>query len=54
MTKTKNSTWLNALIGAIATVVLSVTIVSPILGGALAGYVNDHGSGDPWNSRCYL
>ncbi|MEZ3162751.1 DUF5518 domain-containing protein [Halorubrum sp. RMP-47] len=32
---------LNALIGAIATAVLSFTGVSPLLGGALAGYLNE-------------
>ncbi len=30
---------LNALIGAVVTVVLSFTVISPILGGALAGYL---------------
>jgi len=32
---------LNALVGAIATAVLSFTGISPLLGGALAGYLNE-------------
>ena len=43
MSKSTGSTWLNALIGAIATIVLSFTIVSPVLGGALAGYLERSG-----------
>jgi ABC-type transport system involved in multi-copper enzyme maturation permease subunit len=34
-------TWLNALIGAAVTVVTSFTVISPILGGAVAGYLNE-------------
>ncbi|MFB6078910.1 MAG: DUF5518 domain-containing protein [Halarchaeum sp.] len=30
---------LNALLGAVATVVLSFTVISPVLGGALAAYL---------------
>ncbi|MFC7325304.1 DUF5518 domain-containing protein [Halorubrum rutilum] len=33
------NTYLNALIGAVATVLLSFTGVSPVLGGAAAGYL---------------
>jgi hypothetical protein len=33
-------TWFNALIGAVVTVVTSFTVISPILGGAVAGYLN--------------
>lgn len=36
---TTGNTWLNALIGAVATFLLSFTMVSPVLGGALAGYL---------------
>ncbi|MFB6150212.1 MAG: DUF5518 domain-containing protein [Haloarculaceae archaeon] len=32
--------WLNAVIGAVLTVVLSFVPVSPILGGGVAGYLN--------------
>ena len=39
MAESKPSTLLNALIGAVATVALSFTLVSPILGGAIAGYL---------------
>lgn len=39
MVDSNRNTWRNALVGAIATVVLSFTVVSPILGGALAGYL---------------
>ncbi len=34
-----DNTYLNALIGAVATILLSFTGISPILGGALAGYL---------------
>ena len=34
-----DNTYLNALIGAIATVLLSFTGISPVLGGAVAGYL---------------
>jgi len=33
------NTYLNALLGAVATVLLSFTGVSPVLGGAAAGYL---------------
>jgi hypothetical protein len=33
------NTYLNALIGAVATVLLSFTGISPVLGGAAAGYL---------------
>jgi|APHM01.1.fsa_nt_gi hypothetical protein len=33
-------TWMNALIGAAVTVVTSFTGVSPVIGGAVAGYLN--------------
>jgi hypothetical protein len=36
----------NALIGAIATTLLSFTGISPLLGGALAAYLGDGDSGD--------
>lgn len=36
---TSDNTLLNAIIGAVATVVLSFTGVSPALGGAVAGYL---------------
>lgn len=36
-------TWVNALIGAVVTVVFSFTIVSPVLGGAVAGYLDRTG-----------
>ena len=35
-----DNTLLNALVGAVATVVLSFTGISPILGGALAAYLD--------------
>lgn len=31
--------WINALIGAVVTVILSFTILAPVLGGAVAGYL---------------
>ena len=33
-------TWINALIGAVVTVVTSFTGISPVIGGAVAGYLN--------------
>lgn len=39
MKEGSGTTLLNALIGAIATFIFSFTIVSPVLGGALAGYL---------------
>ena len=33
-------TWMNALIGAVVTVVTSFTGISPVIGGAVAGYLN--------------
>ena len=41
----RSSTLVNALIGAVATVVLSFIPFSPILGGGVAGYLQ-HGSRD--------
>lgn len=41
-----DNTYLNALIGAIATVLLSFTGISPVLGGALAGYLEGGETGD--------
>ena len=35
------NTLLNAVVGAIATTVLSFTGISPVLGGAVAGYLNE-------------
>ncbi|ELZ55924.1 MULTISPECIES: DUF5518 domain-containing protein [Halorubrum] len=40
------NTLLNAVVGAVASVLLSVTGIGPLLGGAVAGYLNDDGSGD--------
>src|SRR6056297_254859 len=40
------NTLLNALVGAIATTVLSFTGISPLLGGAVAGYLNSDGEPD--------
>ncbi|MFB6170297.1 MAG: DUF5518 domain-containing protein [Haloarculaceae archaeon] len=37
------SPWLNALVGAAVTVVLSFTGFSPLVGGAVAGYLQDEG-----------
>jgi hypothetical protein len=34
-----DNTYLNALIGAITTILLSFTGISPVLGGAVAGYL---------------
>ena len=42
----KDDTLLNALLGALVTVVLSFTGFSPILGGAAAGYLQQNGPGD--------
>lgn len=42
----KEDTLLNALLGALVTVVLSFTGFSPILGGAAAGYLQKNGPGD--------
>lgn len=39
MATDSSSTWINALIGAVVTIVLSFTMVSPILGGMVAGYL---------------
>lgn len=39
MDDSRSATWVNALIGAVATVVFSFTMVSPVLGGAVAGYL---------------
>lgn len=39
MSEGTGSTLLNALIGAVATFIFSFTMVSPVLGGALAGYL---------------
>jgi hypothetical protein len=36
----EGDTWINAFIGAVVTVVTSFTGVSPIIGGAVAGYLN--------------
>ncbi|GAA0646590.1 DUF5518 domain-containing protein [Salarchaeum japonicum] len=41
-----DNTLINALIGAAVTVVLSFTGVSPVLGGAAAGYLQANGPGD--------
>ncbi|QAU14224.1 hypothetical protein EKH57_17000 [Halorubrum sp. BOL3-1] len=40
------NTLLNAVVGAAASVLLSFTGISPLLGGAVAGYLNDDGTGD--------
>jgi len=37
-------TLLNAVIGAVASVLLSFTGISPLLGGAVAGYLNSDGT----------
>lgn len=42
----REDTLLNALLGALVTVVLAPTGFSPILGGALAGYLQRNGPGD--------
>lgn len=42
----KENTLVNALIGAAVTVVLSFTGVSPLLGGAAAGYLQENGPRD--------
>ncbi|GAA0715342.1 hypothetical protein J2744_002137 [Halorubrum trapanicum] len=39
-------TLLNAVIGAVASVLLSFTGISPLLGGAVAGYLNSDGTAD--------
>lgn len=36
----EGDTWINALIGAAVTVITSFTGISPIIGGAVAGYLN--------------
>lgn len=36
---TKPNTLINALIGAVVTIVLSFTMISPVLGGAAAGFL---------------
>ncbi|MFC5277730.1 DUF5518 domain-containing protein [Halorubrum rubrum] len=41
-----DDTLLNAVIGAVATIALSFTGISPVLGGALAGYLDGGDSGD--------
>jgi hypothetical protein len=41
-----DNTYLNALIGAVATFVLSFTGIGPVLGGALAGYLEGGGTND--------
>jgi len=33
-------TWINALIGAVVTVLTTFTGISPVIGGAVAGYLN--------------
>ncbi|MFB6138318.1 MAG: DUF5518 domain-containing protein [Halobacteriaceae archaeon] len=38
-------TWLNAFLGAVATVVLAFLPLSPVLGGALAGYLQGEDAG---------
>lgn len=43
MDDSSSPTWVNALIGAVVTVVFSFTIVSPVLGGAVAGYLDRTG-----------
>lgn len=40
------NTLLNAVVGAVASVLLSFTGISPLLGGAVAGYLTSDGSGD--------
>ncbi|MGB9987443.1 DUF5518 domain-containing protein [Salarchaeum japonicum] len=42
----KENTLINALIGAAVTVILSFTGVSPLLGGAAAGYLQANGPQD--------
>jgi hypothetical protein len=42
----EGDTLLNAVIGAVVTVVLSFTTVSPILGGAVAGYLQQESRRD--------
>ncbi|MEZ3166722.1 DUF5518 domain-containing protein [Halorubrum ejinorense] len=41
-----DNTLLNAVVGAVATAVLSFTGISPLLGGALAGYLQGSDTGD--------
>ncbi len=43
---TTDNTLLNALIGAVATLLLSFTGISPVLGGAVAGYLEGGESDD--------
>lgn len=42
----KDDTLLNALIGALVTVVLSFTGFSPVIGGGVAGYLQQNGTSD--------
>lgn len=42
----KDDTLLNALIGALVTVVLSFTGFSPVIGGGVAGYLQGNGTSD--------
>lgn len=39
MSESESNTLINGLIGAVVTVILSFTVVSPIVGGAVAGYL---------------
>ena len=39
MSDPESNTLINGLIGAVVTVILSFTVVSPIVGGAVAGYL---------------
>lgn len=39
MPDSESNTLINGLIGAVVTVLLSFTVVSPIIGGAVAGYL---------------
>jgi len=36
---TETNTWINAIIGAVVTVLLSFTAVSPVIGGAVTAYL---------------
>ena len=40
------NTYINAIIGAVATLLLSFTGISPVLGGAVAGYLEGGETGD--------
>ncbi|MFC7167549.1 DUF5518 domain-containing protein [Halospeciosus flavus] len=42
----EGDTFVNAVLGAVATVVLAFLPVSPVLGGALAGYLQNRGRSD--------